>query len=53
MTLLSNLVAGAIGVVILATAAMVFFGRDRPRRPQTRGTTADRHGSDGEAEGET
>ncbi len=53
MTLLSNLVAGAIGLVILATVAVVFLGRDRPRRPQSRDTSADRHAGDAGAEGDT
>lgn len=52
MTLLSNLVAGAIGLVILATVAVVFLCRDRPRRAQPRDTSADRHGSDAGAEGD-
>lgn len=44
MTLLANLVAGTIGVVILLTVAVVFFGRDRPgRRRPLQGATADRH----------
>jgi hypothetical protein len=46
MTLLANLVAGTIGVVILLIVAVVFFGRDRPvRHSHAQGATADRDGS--------
>lgn len=51
MTLLANIVAGAIGALLLAVAAVVFLAPDRPRRRgagQAVGNlpAADHHGGD-------
>ncbi|MFN3210982.1 MAG: hypothetical protein ACE369_18675 [Roseovarius sp.] len=56
MTLLANIVAGAIGALLLAVAAIVFLAPDRPRRrgagqavgnlPAADHHAADHHGGD-------